>query len=157
MVAPSPKFKEALQRAGRFCALRERSPSEVIEKVQSWGYSTNDAEEVVAKLIEMNYINEQRFANAYCHDKFEFNSWGKQKIKAAIYQHHLPSEVIENALNRIDSERYEARLLEIAQKKWQKLKSELPTKKKQKTVNYLTGKGYEIHLIWKTIDHLEKT
>ena len=94
-------IKEAKQRAGRFCAFRERSPNELLEKLLDWGLGEQDAEKVVAQLIKEKFVDEQRFANAFCNDKFEFNSWGKQKIKANIYSHKLSSSAIENALDRI--------------------------------------------------------
>ncbi|MEM8909336.1 MAG: regulatory protein RecX [Bacteroidota bacterium] len=149
-------IKEAKERAGRFCAFRERSPKEVFEKVKSWGISTLESEKMVADLVALNYVNEQRFANAFCHDKFEFNSWGKQKIRLAIYAHNIPSDVVDLALERIGV-KYEERLRELAKRKWTKLSSEETRKRKQKTANYLANKGFEAGLIWKTIALLDKS
>ncbi len=148
--------KEAKERAGRFCALRERSPNEVMEKLKSWGVPLFEANEITNQLIDLNYIDEQRFANAFCHDKFEFNSWGKQKIKANIHGHKISQEVVERALERIDHEKYLHRLRELARKKWEKHSSEETIKRKSKTVNYLASKGYEPNLIWNAISLLEK-
>ena len=147
-------IKEAKQRAGRLCALRERSPNELLEKLLDWGIGEQDAETLVAELIKEKFVNEQRFANAYCNDKFEFNGWGKQKIKANIYSHKLSSSAIEIALDRIDSKKYEARLMELAQRKWEKLERDEPIKRKQKTLAYLVSKGFEMDLIWKCINKL---
>ena len=149
-------IKEAKQRAGRFCAFRERSPNELLEKLLDWGLGEQDAEKVVAQLIKEKFVDEQRFANAFCNDKFEFNSWGKQKIKANIYSHKLSSSAIENALDRIDGKKYQARLFELAERKWGKLERDEPNKRKQKTLSYLANKGYEMDLIWKCINELEK-
>lgn len=155
-MAAKLSLNEAKERAGRFCAFRERSPNEVIEKIRSWGLTQGEAETIVDQLIELNYIDEQRFANAYCHDKFEFNSWGKQKIRSGIFPHRIAPRIIENALDRIDSDRYENRLRELAQKKWDKLDADDVMKRKQKTVNYLANKGFEPDLIWSAIAHMEK-
>ena len=148
--------KEAKERAGRFCAFRERSPNEVIEKIRSWGLSLVESEDIVADLMKLNYIDEQRFANAYCHDKFEFNSWGKQKIRMAIYPHKIAHHIVERALDRINPETYEERLLGLARSKWDRLSSDEALKRKQKTVNYLANKGFEAELIWNAISVLEK-
>lgn len=147
--------KEAKEKAGRFCAFRERSPNEVLEKIISWGLSRLESEKIVEELIALNYIDELRFATAYCHDKFEFNSWGKQKIKAAIYSHKLPSSTIEKALQRIDADKYNQRLYELAEKKWERLTEDSGLKKKQKLLNYLVSKGFEMDLILKTLTKLE--
>ena len=153
MSSPLSK-KEAKERAGRFCSFRERSPQEVLEKLHSWGIAEADSHDLVAELIEMNFINEQRFANAYCNDKFEFNSWGKQKIKSGIYPHRISEKAILSALDRIDPTKYEARLFDLASKKWNRLEGEEEAKRKQKTVNFLAGKGYELDLIWNIISSL---
>lgn len=145
-------LKEAKQRAGRFCALRERSPQEVIEKTRSWGLSEGEAYEITEALVKDGFVNEQRFANAFCHDKFEFNSWGKQKIRSAIYSHRLSSRVVDIALERIDQEKYESRLFDLALKKWTTLTRDEGMKKKQKTASYLASKGFELDLIWNTIE-----
>ncbi|SNS47806.1 regulatory protein [Ekhidna lutea] len=148
-------IKEAKQRAGRFCAFRERSPNELLEKIQSWGLSEESAAKLVAELTKEGFVDEQRFANAYCNDKFEFNSWGKNKIKASIYSHKLSSTALQEALDRIDPEKYAERLFDLAKTKWERLSSEEKLKRKQKTVSYLANKGFEQDLIWAAIEKLE--
>ena len=148
-------IKEAKQRAEKFCALRERSPSELSEKIQSWGAAEEDAAKLVAELSKEGFVDEQRFANAFCNDKFEFNSWGKQKIKAHIHSHKLSEEAIQNALNRIDSDKYALRLFELAKDKWERLAKEEDFERKQKTIAYLAGKGFEPDLSWNTIYSLK--
>lgn len=147
---------EAKQKAARFCAYQERSPKEVSDKLKSWGLSSELIEKALAELIEEKFVSAQRFANAYCNDKFEFNSWGKQKIKATIYTHQLESSVIEKALERIDDDKYFDRLVELAKKKWESLNGETEAKRKQKTLSYLSSKGFEVDLIWKAIGQVSK-
>ena len=149
-------IKEARQRAGRFCALRERSPNELLEKLQSWGLKEGDATEVVAELSKQGFVDEQRFANAYCNDKFEFNSWGKQKIRSGIYPHRLSETAIQQGLDRIDPKKYELRLFGLAKRKWEKLESEDSMKRKQKTVSYMVNKGFELDLVWEAVNKLDK-
>ncbi len=148
--------KEAKERIGRFCAFRERSPNEVLQKLKSWGLSDQEGEALIAELTELKFIDETRFANAFCNDKFEFNSWGKQKIRAHIFAHRIPASIVDEALARIDEDRYTNRLHALAKTKWDKHAGEEEMKQKQKTVNHLTAKGFELDLIWKSIARLEK-
>ncbi|MEO9482814.1 MAG: regulatory protein RecX [Ekhidna sp.] len=149
-------IKEAKQKAGRFCAFKERSPSELLEKIQTWGIAEEDASQLVAELLKEGFVDEQRFANAFCNDKFEFNSWGKQKIKAHIYSHKLSETAVQTALDRIDPEKYFSRLLELAKTKWDRLEKDEDFKRKQKTLAYLVSKGFESDLIWSAINSLSK-
>ncbi len=147
--------KKAVQRASRFCALKERSPNEVFKKIKSWGLNDLEAKKVLKIMVDQNYVNEERFANAYCHDKFEFNSWGKQKIRARIHPHQISKKYLEQALDRIDQSHYQNRIASLAQKKWDSLQKEKVCKKRrQKTVSYLASKGFEIDLIWETLNDL---
>ncbi|MEM6814991.1 MAG: regulatory protein RecX [Bacteroidota bacterium] len=155
-MAKKLSLKEATEHAGRFCAYRERSPNEVYEKVKSWGLSDSQSEELVSILVGHEFINEQRFANAYCNDKFEFNSWGKQKIKAHIHAYKVSERVIAQALDNIDEEKYQRRLFRLAEKKWETLSEYEPERQKQKTASYLLHKGFELDLIWKVIGLLVK-
>ena len=148
--------KEAKPRIGKFCAFRERSPKEVLEKLNSWGLAEEDSIVLVSELRKEGFVDEQRFANAFCNDKFEFNSWGKLKIRASIFSHKLASEVVQRALDRIDPVRYENRLKDLAVNKWNSLKNEELMKRKQKTVTYMANKGFESDLIWNVIVGLEK-
>lgn len=156
-MATSIGSKEGFVKAARFCALRERSPQEVRTKLQQWGAEDKHIQSIIDQLEQEGYVNEVRFARAYCHDKFTFNSWGKQKIKASIYVHALPSLVVDQALASIDSEKYRLRIDELARRKWQQLQSEDLTKKKQKTLSYLANKGFEQDLIWEALRGLESS
>ena len=111
------ELSEAKLKAARFCAFQERSPKEVSDKLYNWGLTSDQINETIDLLIKEGYIDSQRFANAYCNDKFEFNSWGKLKIRSSIHQHQLDSQVIENALNRIDDVNYFQRVSELTEKK----------------------------------------
>lgn len=155
-MARKVSLNEAKQKAGRFCAFRERSPNEVFEKGKAWGLSDKESEQLVSLLTKEGFIDEQRFANAYCHDKFEFNSWGKQKIRAGIYPHKISPGAIDQALERIDPEKYKQKLDHLAYKKWMSLAKEEEMKRKQRTVSYLANKGYELDLIWESITTIEK-
>ncbi|MEM7298759.1 MAG: RecX family transcriptional regulator, partial [Bacteroidota bacterium] len=59
-------------------------------------------------------------------------------------------------LDRIDPVKYEARLVSLGDQKWGRLEREEPVKRKQKVVNYLANKGFELDLIWKIISQLEQ-
>lgn len=143
-------------KAYKFCAYRERSPKEVRDKLMDWGADEADTQTILATLKAENFLDEQRFANAFCNDKFEFNSWGKIKIRAQISVHQISRHLLENALDRIDEGKYFERLKELAQKKWSQLPSDnKPIIKQKKTLNYLVSKGFEADLIWKVLRELK--
>ncbi len=42
-----------------------------MEKLSLWNVSVQDANDIMDYLIKEKYIDNSRFARAYCHDKFE--------------------------------------------------------------------------------------
>ncbi len=140
--------EQALQRAKHYCAYQERCHKEVREKVYSFGLRKKEVEELITKLIEENYMNEERFALQFALGKFNLKHWGKEKIKQALKQKEISAYCIDKALNAIDETGYAKTFEKLAAKKLSTLKSEKNIFiKKTKLQNYLLQKGYERDLI----------
>lgn len=148
-------LKQAKTKAAKYCSLKERAPQQVLEKLLSWDLSEDEAQNILTELIEENFINEARFARAFCHDKFEFNQWGKNKIRIELNRYNLPDQIVDEGLLHIDEDKYMEVLERLASKKWTSLNSETdPWKKKNKVVAYLLRKGYETEFVWGCIGRL---
>ena len=139
--------EQALQKLKHYCAYQERCHSEVKEKLYSLGVWKKDHDEIMATLIEENYLNEERFAIAFAGGKFRIKHWGRVKIKYELKQKQVTEYCIRKALNQIDEEEYKKILTKLAEKKYASLKSEQYLVRKKKTMNHLIGKGFEIALV----------
>ena len=117
--------------------------------------SKKDLKNIVGELKKENFINEERFARAFCHDKFLLNKWGKRRISTEIRKYDLPKMVIAQGLAYINQKEYHTTLADLADIKWNKLNEPDLLKKKQKTVNYLLQKGYESDLIWEVVQEMK--
>ena len=60
---------EALSKLQNYCAYQERSPFEVSRKLDLLKLPRNRQEEVLATLMEDNFLDEYRFAEAYTRGK----------------------------------------------------------------------------------------
>lgn len=140
--------------AERFTAYRERSPKEVVDKLAKWDAKPEEINQIIQELTEERFIDEQRFARAFCHDKFLVNKWGKRRIALELGRHQLSKEAVAEGLNYINAEEYERTLRHLAEQKWQKTKEPDLFKRKQKTVAYLLQKGFETDLIWEVMKEL---
>lgn len=139
-----------------YCSYQERTHREVKEKLFSYGLYPHEVEDLTAKLIQENYLNEERFAIAYAGGKFRMNEWGKLKIKYSLQQKQVSAYCIGKALASIDADDYEALLKKLALEKLKTLKSEKNLfSKKQKLRNYLLQKGFEQSLISETLSGLK--
>lgn len=140
--------EKALQKIGQFCAYQERNHKEVKEKLYSYGLYKDQVEELMSKLIQENFLNEERYAIAYAGGKFRAKDWGKNKIKYGLKQHQVSDYCIKKALKTIDDEEYVKTLQKLYVAKEKTLKSEKNIFiKKRKIQQYLMQKGYEVSLI----------
>jgi len=144
--------EEALQKLKHYCAYQERCHSEVKEKLYSLGVWKKDHDEIIAKLIEENYLNEERFAIAFAGGKFRIKQWGRVKIKYELKQKQVSDYSIKKALKQIDEEDYMKMLDKLTKEKYASLKSEQYFIRKKKAIDYLLAKGFEIELINKSIN-----
>ena len=139
--------KAALAKAEHYCAYQERSQQEVRNKLYEWGLWTNDVEELIAELIQTNFLNEERFALAYVSGKFKIKKWGKIKIKQGLKLKKVPEKMIMNALKTINYDEYLATIKETAEKKRPTISEKDPYKRRYKLVSFLLSKGFENDLI----------
>jgi regulatory protein len=141
--------EQALQKLKQYCAYQERCHQEVKEKLYSLGVWKRDHDEIIATLIEENYLNEERFAIAYAGGKYRIKSWGRVKIKYELKQKQVSEYCIKKALKQIDETDYVATLRKLASEKYQSLKGEQYLIRKKKTMDYLMGRGFEADVVTK--------
>jgi regulatory protein len=142
--------EQALVKIKHFCAYQERCHKEVNEKLISLGVRTINRDEIIALLIEENYLNEERFAIQYAGGKFRLKQWGKNKIRHSLKGKLISEYCISKALKSIDDELYDKTLRNLAAKKYSSLKDPQYIRKK-KTIEYLLQKGYESELVYKIV------
>ncbi len=144
--------EEALERARKFCAYRERSHKEVWEKLKALNMDGETTSELVTQLIQENFLNEERFAKTYAKGKFKNNQWGRQKIRKGLREKGIHPNLIEIALREIDEKAYENELETLLNKKLKTLKAKNQYDKKAKVARFLIGKGYEQDIVWRLIN-----
>lgn len=145
-----------LQKAASYCAYQERTQDEVKQRLKKWNVWGDEADEIVAELISMNYLSEERFAKTYAGGKFRVKNWGRMKIRQELNRRGLSTYSIEKGMGEIGNEDYVAGLRELLSKKRDLLsKTETdPFKLKQKLARFALGKGYESELVWKELGEL---
>lgn len=138
----------AFRKIKYYCAYQERNHHEVKQKLYGFGLYKAEVEELISKLIEENYLNEERYAIAYAGGKFRVNKWGKTKILYELKQKQISAYCIKIAMASISQEDYEKCLQKLATDKLKLLSAEKNIfTKKSKLQNYLVGKGYEYNLV----------
>jgi len=140
--------QQALPKAKHYCAYQERCHSEVKEKLYGFGLYKNDVEEILSKLIEENYLNEERFAIHYAGGKFRMKKWGRIKIKYELKKKQVSEYCIKKALASIDEYEYQNVFEKHVEEKLKTLSREKNIFiKKRKLQDHLLQKGFETDMI----------
>lgn len=146
--------EEALQKLRQYCAYQERSHYEVQQKLYDLGIRRNEHDEIIATLIEEDYLNEERFAKAFAGGKFRMKDWGRKKIYYALKEKKVSEYSIKQAMKEIDEEEYQKNLKELITEKYESLKDEQYLVRKKKTIDYMVQKGYEFDLVNRALKDL---
>jgi|TARA_B110000027_G_scaffold35705_1_gene39489 regulatory protein len=149
----SEHLQQAKNKAARYCVGAERSPHQVLTKLQLYGLELEDALVALEALKEANFTNEKRFVSAFVNDKFKFNKWGKIKISIELRKHKISSSHIEEGLSTLNSSDYESKINELIDQKWDQVQGqEIFLIKKKKTCQFVISKGFESHLVLALFD-----
>ncbi|MFI5221776.1 MAG: regulatory protein RecX [Bacteroidia bacterium] len=140
--------QQALLKAANYCAYQERCHEEVREKLGEWGIYGNDREEIILQLIQQNYLNEERFAKAFAGGKFRTKHWGRIKITLELKARNVTDYCINKAMKEIPGDEYSKVLNELAEEKFRSEKDRNVLVKRNKTAQFLIGKGFEPEMVW---------
>jgi len=147
--------EQAFLKLKHFCSYQERCHADVKEKLYSFGLRKAEVEQLISRLIEENYLNEERFAQLFAGGYFRQKKWGINKIVYALRQKKVSEHNIKKGLKEIDREEYEAVAEKLVANKWASLKNEQYLNRQAKTMAYLLQKGYESELIQRLIQKIK--
>jgi regulatory protein len=137
MIRKSLSKEQAIQKLKHYCGWQERCHQDVTSKLYQLGVRKLQHDEIIANLIEENYLNEERFAKSFARGHFRMKQWGRVKIKYELKLRKISDYCIRQALKEIDETEYENTLKKLIEK--------------NKSFEYLCAKGYEQPLIYKNL------
>ena len=134
---------QAMNRAAALCSRSEQAPADIRDKLLQWGLSADEASHVLDQLTGQGFIDEQRYAQAFVNDRFAFNGWGRVKIAHQLRLKGISSELINEAMNLIDEEKYRQRLIELLQVKWRSVSDREPRAAWAAMMRFAASRGFE--------------
>jgi len=139
--------KDILQKIEHYCAYQERCHLEVERKLSELGIYGDAILPYIAHLLEHNFLNEERFTSLFVQSKFNQKKWGRVRLKLELQQRQIQGRLIEKALKQISTVLYNQTFYQLADKVWETSTETNLWKKKKKTADYLSRKGYEFERI----------
>lgn len=125
----------------------QKSRKELNDKMKQKGINENSREQVLLRLEELNYINDEKYALDFVQYYSPYK--GKLRLKAELNQKGIPHEFIENALETLENEVESCHLLA---EKFVRNKIEFD---KNKLIRHLMTKGFTYDIIKEAINLLE--
>lgn len=155
--SPSHKYtslQEAKRKMEGYCAYQDRCHKEVLQKLQGMRMIPEAIDQIMAHLIQENYLNEERFAKSFARGKFSIKKWGRNRIVNELKQRQISTFNIKIALKEIEEEDYHFTLNELALKRLRQLNESNIQKKRKKLADYLLYRGWESHLVYEKLKEL---
>lgn len=121
---------------------RLRSINELRDYLKNKEEDTIIIEEVIDKLINYKYLDDDRFTKAFIKDKLNFTNWGDYKIKNELKRLGVNEEIIYNNISNIDDNIFYERINKIIDKDISINKKYSGIKLKNKIYNHLLTLGY---------------
>lgn len=150
-MAPS---EEILSKARHFCSYQERCIKEVKAKLKAWKAREGEIEEVITRLRQEDFLNEERYAREFAGGKFRNNGWGRNKIRFELRKKNIPDHLITESLNALeDEEDIEESLLRILLKKSAEISAKNEYQKKQKLIQFALSRGFMMDTIMSVINN----
>ena len=149
-------YKAQLERARVWCAAEERCGSGVREKLAAWGADSVDIDDIIASLTEEGYLDDVRYARAYCESKTLRQHWGRKKVQYQLRLKGVPREAIEEGMAAVDEEQYMEMLRGTAEKKWREVGGERSADARRKVMAFLASRGFTMSEINEVITKITK-
>lgn len=125
----------------KLLALREHSEKELREKLMQKGYSRDDVDSSLERLIKLGYLSDERFASSFIRSRLRKNPEGRTLLALRLKEKGCSKSVIDNALAESwDEEEYK----EPLKKAYLKL---LKKKDRNYAVQSLMKKGFSMREI----------
>ena len=136
------------------CSLSEQCTFDINAKLKDWGIAPDDAVKILDYLQTENFINNNRYANAYCRDKYNFKGWGKIKMKYNLQKKGFRQAIIDDAFESIDSSLYDEKIAALLKSKLRTINGKDYIKTKAALYRYGISRGFESDIILRHINNM---
>ncbi len=140
-----------------YIAYQARTEQEVRQKLARKGFAEPVAEEAVARMRELGYLDDADYARAYARGRLNGRGHGPQRIRADLLRRGVARPTIDAALDDlVEEDDLRETALRHGRKRWQRLqREEDPYKRRKKLSDFLMRRGYDYDLIREVVEALE--
>ncbi len=152
------QYVRAKQRALDYLAHKPRTEEEVRRKLRREDVSDLVIEDVVERLYELSYLDDEAYAHDYVRNRFASKKYGPVRIRRELVDRGIDRHTAEAAVDPFFADKdVRAVARGHAEKRWARLADEDdPRRRKQKLYRYLRRRGFTSSTITPLLDQLER-
>ena len=154
MESEEKESQEFFNRMARLCSKAEQCSPDIRRKIRELGGTSLMAEQIIARLEQENFLNDERFVTHYVGDKIKLNQWGRIKIHYYLKMKGLDEKVIERGLDAIDQEEYIRMLIRTMKEKAKGIKKKGKYEKMGQIIRFTQSRGFEPELIHRYLNEV---
>ena len=135
---------------------RARTEHEVRTKLKGKAFEESIIDQVIRRLYELSYLNDEQFAQRYTQSRFQHKGYGPQRIRTELRRLGIAAPLIDQALQTLlpTNEVVDRALLE-AEKRLRRLRNEKDLyKKRRKLFDFLVRRGHTSEVAREVIEKL---
>ncbi len=148
-LTPEERRTRVFQRAVKLLAGRSRSIAELRERLLEGRFANETVvDEVIARLREYGYLDDERFAFSFASLKVKQRPIGRRRLQQDLSQKKVSKAVADEALDLVYGETPEAELIDRAIEKRVRLRGRPKTRLEARSLfNYLLRQGFPFELV----------
>ena len=152
------QYVDAKQAALDYLAYKPRTEEEVRRKLRQEDVPSPVIEDIIARLYELEYLDDEAYAHDYAHNRFSSKKYGPVRIRRELTERGVDRRLADAAVDELFAEvDVTAAAWTHAEKRWPRLAGEDdPRRRRQKMYRYLRRRGFTSNTIRPILDELER-
>lgn len=136
------------------CCTAEHCRQDALARLRRWGIGDDAAARITRQLVENKYIDDERYAKAFVHDKVEFDHWGRRKIELHLRMKRIPDSIYGPLIDGIDDSQWTASLRYLLERKHAGVKARNDYEMRGKLARYALQRGFTMDIIRQCLDNV---
>ncbi len=148
---------EAKQCALEYLAHKPRTEGEVRDRLAQDDYEPSIIEQVITRLHELSYLDDETYAHDFVKARFANKSYGPHRLRRDLRERGVDAGLIEEALAGLrDTVDFQEAAHALAEKYWHRVADEShPLKQAKKLQGYLVRRGYDTSMARAAVDTVQ--
>ena len=148
-------MQEALERAFRFIAKRERTVAQVSARLERDDIPAAIISEVVAQMVGDGYLSDQRFAALYAEDRRAIDGWGNERIITNLREAGISAEIIESVVGSRDHADQVGDAIRVLDQRIGVKPSD--ERERERALGMLARRGYSLEIAYDAVRAFERS